>query len=247
MAWILTPAMTAQRNAFNQRFPSRRKASDGTIGDAAHKLSPSSHNPDDTAGSKSEYSDADTKQEVRATDTDENLNDPAADMFDVVYSILNTPADLRRCRYLILHDTIWSANGDWTPRRYTGEYHNHLHTSGNPDTDDDGSPWQSILNLGGRKMELGTPVPEPLYSDYNGPDKDDAPTGLTVGQMMAQTHQHAWYARSAANKALEIAKASALKIDQLVAAHGSTPQVPGQTAIDISGTYLLTRVEEDES
>lgn len=155
MAWSVTPAMLSQRSAFNTRFPNRRKgvnSSDGFVGDYAHQQSPSSHNPDDTPGSKSEYTDADTKQEVRGSDTDENLNDSEHDMFDVIDAIIATPNDVKRCKYLIYQDTVWSRNNNWKPAKYNGDYHNHLHTSGDPVFDDDSSPWLSILNLGQKEV-----------------------------------------------------------------------------------------------
>lgn len=45
MAWRLAQSLTTLRNQVNAAYPSRSKASDGTIGDAAHAASASDHNP----------------------------------------------------------------------------------------------------------------------------------------------------------------------------------------------------------
>lgn len=44
--WYLNPALTNFRREVNARWPNRDKASDGTIGDAAHQATNSDHNPD---------------------------------------------------------------------------------------------------------------------------------------------------------------------------------------------------------
>lgn len=46
MAWQLVPAAVTLREQVNKRWPNRDKASDGSIGDAAHAARVSDHNPD---------------------------------------------------------------------------------------------------------------------------------------------------------------------------------------------------------
>lgn len=45
MDWTLAPSLVTLRNQINATWPNRSKASDGTIGDAAHGKVPSDHNP----------------------------------------------------------------------------------------------------------------------------------------------------------------------------------------------------------
>ena len=90
--WVLTVALTALHAAFRRAFPNSVAAQDGTIGDLAHQAEVSGHNPDDTPGVRAEYSDADSKAEVRALDKDARLNGPVG-MQVVIDRILATPTD----------------------------------------------------------------------------------------------------------------------------------------------------------
>lgn len=145
MAWILTPALVSLRNAFNARYPNRSKNSDGSKGDLAHQKTKSGHNPDESGNP--EYTDADNIDEVRAIDVDKDLNSPTDTMQDVINRILATPADLARLRYIIYNRMIWSRNNGWRSAAYNGDndHTEHCHFSGDPATDDDDSPWTSVL------------------------------------------------------------------------------------------------------
>lgn len=149
MAWILTPALTTLRSNFNARFPNRDKTTDGTIGDWEHQQHVSSHNPDDTVGSMSEYSDSDTIAEVRAIDIDKDLGDPHVTMQDVVDKILATPEDLKRLRYIIYNRTIWAKSNGWDPVPYDGvsPHTEHVHLNGDPNYDNANANW-SVLEVG---------------------------------------------------------------------------------------------------
>lgn len=145
---ILTPALVRLRSDFNLIAPGRDTESDGWIGDYRHQAGTSSHNPDDTVGSRSEYSDSDNIPEVRAIDVDRDLRTAGITMQQCINRILATPADLRRLNYMIFNRVIWSASTGWEPHEYTGSnpHDHHGHFNGNPARDDDAAPW-SILQL----------------------------------------------------------------------------------------------------
>lgn len=138
--------------AFNAVAPGRGHAEDGTIGDAAHQAESSGHNPDDTPGVRAERQDADSKPEVRAADVDSTGSWPAGlSMERCVQAVLHGPvAERDRLIYIIFNRRIWRAATGWRQETYTGSdpHDRHAHFSGNPDSDDDGRPWTSILNLG---------------------------------------------------------------------------------------------------
>lgn len=156
---VLTVALTALRTGFNIAFPDRDKGSDGWIGDTAHQQNTSGHNPDDTSGVSAEYSDSDSKAEVRAIDVDKDFKSSAGvSMQDVIDRILATPNDTRRLKYIIFNRTQWSKSNDWRPTNYTGSnpHDKHGHFSGDPGYDEDGSPW-SVETMGDGDMSI-TPV-----------------------------------------------------------------------------------------
>ncbi len=166
MAWTLTTSLAALRRDLNATFPNRDKSSDGTIGDKAHQESTSGHNPDDTPGSKPEYSDADSKQEVRAYDADNDLRDRrGVDFQQVIDRVLATPADRDRLAYIIHRRRIWKKRNGWRREVYTGSspHDEHAHFSGDPIHDENGAPWTSILAF----KEASMAALEPTDGSYN--------------------------------------------------------------------------------
>lgn len=152
---IVVPAVVRLRSDINTVAPGRDKGADGTYGDAAHKLSKSSHNADDTPGSKAEYEDADNIAEVRGLDIDSDLN---ADFTaqDVVNAILASPSDRKRTNYIIFNRKIYSKSRNFAPVAYSGSdpHTGHIHFSIDPVYDNDDSPWTSVLRLSGGRSEL---------------------------------------------------------------------------------------------
>lgn len=173
MAWVLTPALVALRDAFNRVAPNRDKTSDGSIGDQAHADSVSDHNPDETGAVP--IHDADTVDEVHAIDVDEDLR--AADArgaFTMMRAVRQLVEDHRtgreaRLRYIIYERTIWSASWGWAAREYTGAnpHDKHAHFSGSYDTakERDTSPW----NLGYVEDDMPT-IQEFLAADVDPTD-----------------------------------------------------------------------------
>lgn len=100
-----------------------------TKGDKAHEASTSDHNPDDTAGSKSEQTDADSIPEVRAADIPLLGGVTMAKLDELRVRLTTRPANQVRLRYVILRQTIWRKRNGWKSEVYTGDYHDHLHAS----------------------------------------------------------------------------------------------------------------------
>lgn len=118
--WILVPCLAKLRDEFNTIAPSRDKASDGTIGDAAHQREVSDHN-DDEVGSVPIH-DADRVHEVHAWDADNDLRESDLSMEKVVQFVLGrcrSDAE-KRLRYIIWNRRIWEASNKWKQRPYTG-------------------------------------------------------------------------------------------------------------------------------
>lgn len=131
-------SMTALTNDIQREWP-------GTTvwgkGDAAHQTSTSDHNEDDTAGSKAEQSDADSVPEHRAVDVPTLGPMSMATLRVLRARLTDRPANRPRMRYVILERTIWRKRNGWKPETYTGEFHDHLHVSGDAADDENGAGW----------------------------------------------------------------------------------------------------------
>lgn len=131
--WQLTKGLQNLRSQVNAAFPDRDKASDGTIGDAAHQAETSSHNPDDTSGSTPEWNgDSDNDPEVRAWDMDSDLRSPGVSAQDVVDHLRRLPGISSVIRYMIYNRKIYKAANGWSAETYTGAsaHTEHIHFTG---------------------------------------------------------------------------------------------------------------------
>lgn len=132
-SWILTKGLQNLRAQVNEAFPDRDEASDGTIGDKAHQAETSGHNPDDTPGSKPEWSgDPDSTPEVRAWDMDSDLRAAPATAQQFVDHIRHLPGVSSVLRYMIYNRRIYRASNGWAAETYTGPsaHTEHIHFSG---------------------------------------------------------------------------------------------------------------------
>lgn len=129
--WILVPCLVSLRGELNVLSPGRDKATDGSIGDAAHAAEPSDHNPDETG--QGEQDDADNINEVHAIDVDKDLRKPGWDATRVARTI----ADRHRrgldsrLEYIIWNRQIASRNTGWAWVPYDGSnpHTDHIHFS----------------------------------------------------------------------------------------------------------------------
>jgi hypothetical protein len=135
MSWRVARSLEVLRDQINAAYPQRNKASDGTIGDAAHAASVSDHNPD--AGGV-----------VRALDI---THDPAHGCdIDRLTDELVASRD-PRISYLIANGMITGPNYGWVWTRYDGAdpHTNHFHLSVVADgRADDPRPWAVALGGG---------------------------------------------------------------------------------------------------
>lgn len=134
MAWDLTVGLKTLRAQVNARWPNRDKASDGTIGDAAHQAEAASgHNPDDTVGSRPEWDgDSDTLQEVRAWDMDSDLGEAGTTAQMLVDHLRALPGLSSHVRYMIYNRKIYHSSSNFAPAPYSGAsaHTEHIHFSG---------------------------------------------------------------------------------------------------------------------
>jgi len=179
---VLTKALARLRADFDTAFPGRDHRSDGWIGDDAHQEHTSGHNPDDTPGSKSEYTDSDSIAEVRAIDVDDDLGNTQHTMQDVVDRILATPADTDRLMYVIYNRTEYSRSNDFRPEPYHGEspHEEHAHFSGDPAQDDNDAPW-SVASMG-EDEDLNATQDHMLTNTYYGMFNGGTSCGEVVGE-----------------------------------------------------------------
>jgi hypothetical protein len=133
------------RTEFNRLAPSRDKASDGSIGDAAHAQESSDHNPDETGNTP--YEDADNINEVHAIDVDDDLRKSGWAMdkcLEIIITRHRTGRD-SRLQNVIYNRRIWSRSWGWTARAYTGAnaHTEHAHFSSRYTTaqESDTRPW----------------------------------------------------------------------------------------------------------
>ena len=122
-AWFLNTALTRFRNEVNARWPARDKTSDGTIGDAAHQATNSSHNPD-LDGS------------VDAWDMDVD----GVPVATVIAAALKHEA----IQYVIYNRRITSRSwglGTWRPYTGTSPHTEHVHFNTRESHENSTKPW----------------------------------------------------------------------------------------------------------
>lgn len=127
---MLNTALTGFRNAVNNAYPDRDKASDGTIGDANHMVTTSDHNPD-------------TDGTVDAWDMDVEVNG-VGKPFKTDIEHLKEVFELHESsRYWIHNREIASRSTGWKRQPYTGAnpHDKHVHWNTRESHEDSTAPW----------------------------------------------------------------------------------------------------------
>ena len=154
---ILSKSVIQLREQADDAYPSRKRHSDGTIGDAKHSTRKSDHNPDPDTG----Y--------VRAIDLDADFNEQASTAAYIADQIRTLAKSDKRIAYVIFNHKIASARSLWRWKKYTGvnPHTKHIHISFTKAGDTD-SKFFNIPLLGGtdepgskeNASKLGTSVPD---------------------------------------------------------------------------------------
>ncbi len=149
--WVLVACLAALRAEVDRLAPGRDRGSDGSIGDRAHRAEVSDHNPDDTPGARTPFTDADGRAEVHAVDVDASGPWPAGwSMERIVQTIVARHRDGRddRLQNVIYRRRIWSRSWGWAVRHYDGAspHLGHAHFSARYTTaqENDAGPWGLI-------------------------------------------------------------------------------------------------------
>lgn len=130
--WRLAKSLVVLLDQCNRKWPGRSKASDGTIGDAAHRHRPSDHNPDENGT-------------VNALDV---THDPRSGLDSEQLAQALVRSKDRRIKYIISNKKICSGEGQsqpaWKWRPYSGAnaHDHHVHVSVRKQFEDDTTPWE---------------------------------------------------------------------------------------------------------
>lgn len=141
--FVVDKSLDVLLRQLNEHAPHRSKASDGSIGDAAHASRDSAHNPEDTEDSM-DHNDPDNQVDAR-----DFTHDPAhgADMHEFTEQ-LRVSRDNRL--YLVIFDgrqfSSYAKNGiapfTWRPYSGSDMHRGHAHVEVSDYHNDDTRPWE---------------------------------------------------------------------------------------------------------
>lgn len=226
MGWRVARSLEVLRDQINAAYPQRNKASDGTIGDAAHAASVSDHNPD--AGAV-----------VRALDI---THDPAHGCdIDRLTDALAASRD-PRISYLIANRLITGPEYGWAWTTYYGDdpHANHFHLSVVADgRADDTRPWSIGAGApGGDDMSARASAVIEAWS-VGMPKTSD---GALVAPVEWRIRDEKWQQQVAATLATLTARVDALSTPQVSLTEAQVASIGAEAA-----TVLGSRVEDLEA
>lgn len=139
----VAPAAQSILNQASALWPRRSKASDGTIGDKAHRLRRSDHNPDRTGV-------------VLAADL---THDPRNGVDAHAWARWLATRNDRRVKYIISNGQVWYPRKGWRKYRGSNKHTKHVHVSINKPYQNDTSPWFAGFKAGTVPAPAPTPAP----------------------------------------------------------------------------------------
>lgn len=152
MNWRVAKSLDHLLAQINAAAPRRSKASDGSIGDAAHASRTSDHNP--------YIRDRDGVPVVRARDF---THDPKGgfDSYAFARDLVKHKQNWKKIRYVISNYEIWNQAKGWQPYHGKNPHDHHVHVSVPEDQDlyDDTSDW--VFTLGRSAPVPGTGIKAP--------------------------------------------------------------------------------------
>lgn len=139
MSWRVAKAAVKLREQYYALYPKRSRLSDGTIGDQAHKGTPSDHNPNKDGV-------------VTAIDF---THDPANGFDIAVESQRLVDSGDERIKYIIANSRIWEPGKGWRAYAGTNPHTKHMHLSLNARNCDDTREWDIAPKGDGMKADIG--------------------------------------------------------------------------------------------
>lgn len=133
-SWRLNGSLTRFRAAVDAAYPNRDRTTDGTIGDPAHQLTDSDHNPDPDGT-------------VDAWDMDRDLLPTVAASLAAIEVLKRVFQAHPAARYWIHNDQIAHRRDGWVRRAYKptdpdrNRHIKHVHWNTNEATEDSTAPW----------------------------------------------------------------------------------------------------------
>lgn len=228
MAWRVARSLDVLLDQLNRRYPTRSKASDGSIGDAAHQATRSDHNPD-------------ARGVVRARDY---THDPAAGVdIDRLSDELAASRD-PRISYVIANSLIMSGAAgprpwQWTAYRGANPHTKHLHLSVVADDRADDSRAWALPMLAPQEDDM--PTPAEIW-DHVVPDPYPGAQPKRARDLLGWAATHAAMAKQEAASARNELAALKAALPNMVAEEIRTALTQGLVDVDITVTNKTQEV-----
>lgn len=224
MAWVNSKNAEALKDSVQAKYPGTQTIY--TVGDLDHQSGSSDHNPDDDSRYRTDQTDSDSKQEVRAVDIMVSSTFSPAQAAVLVKMILDN--NKARTYYVIYNKKIYRSRNGWKTENYTGSdpHTNHVHVSTLAAQDENSTPWNLSLASEDEVTPADITAIKTAILTHN---LTPSSTPTTVGQCLLDAHR-IWELMPDTAKA---AAASAARTDGLL---GMTDVVTSWSTVNPKGT-----------